>query len=351
MPSAAPHLTVARGFFLVLGVGVFYLFWQVLQPFVNVLVTAAIFAILLTPFERRLRERAGGRAWLSAAIVVACAFLVAVGPLAAAVVVAVQQAVDLARATVANPEWLAAFSLANHPLVSRLPEAFQTALLSLDLRTVAQTAASWVQGNLGSIFSSSASFVFSFFFFFVCLFFFLMDREKMMKELLALSPFRDKVDRAIAVRLVETVRGVVFGSLIVATVQGVLAMIGLTLFGVPGAVIWGSVAIVAAQIPMIGTATVMVPAIAYLFLTGNIGNGIGLLLWSSIAVGLIDNVLQPYIVGGRTRMHALLILIAMLGGVNAFGVIGFILGPTILAGVLVMVELYKAGILEKKDVA
>jgi predicted PurR-regulated permease PerM len=350
MATTSPHLTVARGFFLLLGVAVFYLFWQILQPFVTVLVTAAIFAILLTPFEKRLRH-AFGRPWLSAAVVVGLAFLVAVGPLATAVVIAVQQAVELAQATVANQEWLAAFSLASHPLMVALPEAFQKVILSVDVRVVAQTAASWAQANLGSIFSSSASFIFNFMFFFICLFFFLMDREKVMKELLSLSPFHDKVDRAIAVRLVETVRGVVFGSLIVATIQGILAMIGLTIFGVPGALIWGAAVIVAAQVPMVGTSVVMVPAIAYLFLTGNVGAGIGLSLWAGIAVGLIDNVLQPYIVGGRTRMHALLILIAMLGGVNAFGVIGFILGPTILAAVLVMVELYKAGILEKRDVA
>jgi predicted PurR-regulated permease PerM len=147
--------------------------------------------------------------------------------------------------------------------------------------------------------------------------------------------------------MIATVRGVVFGSLIIAMIQGVVAAVGLTLFGVPGALIWAGLVVIAAQVPMLGTSVIMLPAVGYLFLTGNTTQGIGLLVWSLVAVGLVDNILQPFIVGGRTRMHALLILLSMLGGLNVFGPIGFIFGPTILAAFLVMIELYRSGILEK----
>ena len=117
------------------------------------------------------------------------------------------------------------------------------------------------------------------------------------------------------------------------------------------AMLWASMVVIAAQIPMIGTSVVMLPAVAYLFVVGDSGSGIGLLVWSVLVVSTVDNVLKPYVVGGKTRMHGLLILVSMLGGLQAFGPIGFILGPTILAAFLVVIELYKAGILDHKGKA
>ncbi|NBX51902.1 AI-2E family transporter [bacterium] len=98
---------------------------------------------------------------------------------------------------------------------------------------------------------------------------------------------------------------------------------------------------------MLGTSVIMIPAVLYLFITGEAGSAIGLALWAGVAVGLVDNLLQPFIVGGRTHMHALLILLSILGGLEFFGPIGFILGPTILAALLVILEMYKGGYLER----
>src|SRR5690349_13160531 len=102
---------------------------------------------------------------------------------------------------------------------------------------------------------------------------------------------------------------------------------------------------------MLGTSTVTIPAVIYLLLIGHIPAAIGMAIWAMLAVGLVDNMVSPFIVGGRTKMHALLILLSILGGIQYFGPIGFILGPTILSALLVVLELYKSGILERKDVA
>ena len=174
----------------------------------------------------------------------------------------------------------------------------------------------------------------------------LVDRVKMYKEALRLSPLNDKTDANIVRRIVKTIRAVVLGALTIAIVQAIFATIGLWIFGVPQALLWGSLVVIAAQIPMLGAALVMVPAIAYLALTGHTVAAIGLTIWAIVFVGLIDNVLSPYLVGSKTKMPELLVLVAILGGIQLFGPIGFILGPTILAGVLVVTDLYKSGILE-----
>jgi predicted PurR-regulated permease PerM len=98
---------------------------------------------------------------------------------------------------------------------------------------------------------------------------------------------------------------------------------------------------------MVGMGLIMIPAITYLALTGATGAAIGLTLWGIIVVGLVDNILSPILVGGRTKMPELLVLLAILGGIQQFGPIGFIIGPVILSGLLVARDLYKAGILDK----
>lgn len=340
--------SIAKWFFLLFATGVAILFWNVISPYAIALVTAAIVAIVLAPLDRLFRTHVR-HPRLSALILLALVFFLLVGPIATVGVIVVQQALEVAGSTVANPGWIANFRLEELSLFRSLPGFARDQILAVDVVGVMRNVAQWASENVGALFQSGASFVLNLFIFFVALFYFLVDREKIAKEMLILSPLRDSVDHEIATRMVETVRGVIFGSLIVAVAQGILAGIGLTIFGVPGALLWACMVVVAAQIPMLGTAIVMLPAVAYLFVVGDTAAGIGLLVWSVVVVSSIDNVLKPYVVGGRTRMNGLLILVSMLGGLQAFGPIGFILGPTILAAFLVVIELYKAGILDKKE--
>jgi predicted PurR-regulated permease PerM len=350
MQNATQHEVVARGFFFGVAAIVFFLFWKIVEPFAIVLMTAGIVAIVLTPVERRLRKLTN-RAWLSSMIMVVIVFVVIVGPLATATIIMAQQALDIIRGTIANPDWVAHFNLAEQPLVMALPAFARDYLLSVNLPELLRNLAQWGSANAVAALSGGAELVFKTGIFFICLYFFLFEREKIGAELIKLSPFKDSVDRNIMVRMAETVRGVVFGSIIVSIIQGIVAAIGFTIFGVPGALLWAALVVVASQVPILGTSTITVPAVIYLLLVGHVPAAIGLAIWAGFAVGLVDNMVSPFIVGGRTKMHALLILLSILGGIQYFGPIGFIIGPTILAAFLVVLELYKAGILERKDVA
>lgn len=338
--------SLARWFFLLLALGIGYLFSQIISSFVITLLTAAMVAVLVTPFEQWLRIRLH-HPRISTAIVLLIVALVIIGPITTAGIIAAQQALDITQWFLVNPDWMVKVSEGTYAYLPVLPQFIQNVIGLVDISSLVQTIAEWTKSNGAEIFSSGAALVFKIFIFFICLYFFLVDREKILREVIALSPLKDSVDKNILSRMVQTVRGVVFGSIIVACIQGVIAAVGLTIFGVPGALIWAGLVIIAAQIPMLGTSTIMIPAVLYLFITGDTGAGIGLMIWSVFAVGLVDNLLQPFIVGGRTRMHALLILLSMLGGLEYFGPIGFIFGPTVLAALLVMVEMYKGGFLER----
>jgi predicted PurR-regulated permease PerM len=99
--------------------------------------------------------------------------------------------------------------------------------------------------------------------------------------------------------------------------------------GIPGAAFWGAIMIVLSMIPGIGTALIWIPAAGYLLLLGRYTGTIVFALWFILVVGLIDNFLRPRLVGKGAQMHELLVLLSTLGGLIAFGLAGFVIGPVI----------------------
>ena len=138
----------------------------------------------------------------------------------------------------------------------------------------------------------------------------------------------------------KAINSVIKGSLVIAIIQGILTGLGFTLFQVPNPALWGSIASITALIPGIGTALVLIPGILYLFFSFKIGLGFGLLAWGILAVGLIDNILGPTLVGRGTKIHPFLVLFGVLGGIQLFGPAGFIAGPLILSLLFALAEIY-----------
>lgn len=334
----------AKWFLIIVGAIIIFLFWKVIEPYAIVLVTAGIFGVILSPFESFLKKFVKSR-HLSAFITSLLVFLVVLLPLFLISILLVQEAAEVINWSISQALWLQSFDISQNFIFMSLPEAVQSQILAIDFVEIGRNVAEWVVAGLDNVLSRSAQLIFNTFIFFMALYYFLADKEKIYNFALEVSPLKDKLDAKIVDRIVHTVRSVVFSALIVASVQAVLATIGMTIFGVPGALLWGAIVIVAAQIPSIGVGLVMIPAISYLALTGSVWSAVGLLIWSVIVVGLIDNVLSPLILGARTKMPELLILISVLGGLQLFGPIGFILGPTILACVMVLVDLYRNGYL------
>jgi len=347
MPTKAQHQVIAKWFFIIAAVLVIFLFWQIIQPFALVLITATVATIIFAPIDRRL-QKVVKNSKLSAFIVVFGVFVLIALPLFILALLMVNQATELALTAVGEDGWLTNLDPASWTFVQLLPEAIQEAILAINFDLVIQ-AGGWLIENVAKVFSSMAVFVFQTLIFLVSFYYLLVDRHKLYKLILVLSPFKDEVDKKILQRGIMTVRSVVFGALAVAIIQGFFAAIGLTIFGVPGALIWAGLVIIATQIPLIGTTLILGPAVIYLYFSGSPGAAVGLLIWSVVTVGLIENLVAPTIVGNRTKMHGLLVLLSILGGIQAFGPIGFVVGPTILAGLLVVVDLYQAGILEKTN--
>lgn len=205
----------------------------------------------------------------------------------------------------------------------------------------AQSILSWSFTNLDSIVSNAAKFAFNVFILLIALYYMLRDGGNLKKSIIAMSPLLDQYDEEIFEKLEQAIFSVVRGSLGVSIVQGLLTMLGFWIFGIPNPILWGSLAAIASLIPGIGTAIILIPAILYLYITGSVIASVGLLVWSVLAVGLIDNFLGPYLVQKGVHVHEFLILLSVVGGLSFFGPIGFILGPLILSLLFALLEIYQ----------
>jgi predicted PurR-regulated permease PerM len=220
----------------------------------------------------------------------------------------------------------------------------------IDLKEQIEASSQWIVGNIGAIFASTVSTIFIFVISIIGAFYFFRDGKELLQVLIKASPLPDTEDEIIFSRMARAVRAVATGTLLLALLQGTLVSLGFFIFGIERAILWGSLASVGALMPGIGTTIVTVPAVIYLFTTGSIGPAVGLLIWSVFIVGLVDNIIGPYLIGRKNNMHPLIILISVLGGIGLFGPIGFIVGPVIVTLFLVLLEIYHQYILPDKRI-
>ncbi len=322
-------------FFVLLGAAL-YLMWQIIQPFVAPLVLAAIIATVSYPLYvqvlRTVRNLRGVAAFVTVVLIVLTIFL----PLSALGYVLFLQAREFYEAASASSG--AGIGEAVHNLERALQSYVPS--FSLDIAGYARQGAQWLTSHIGDIFAQTATTIFMLFVMLIALFYMLKDGSWFVKKLIALSPLPDSQDEEIMRRLSLAVRSVVLGTLVVALIQGVLTAFGFMLLGIPQPVLWGSVAALGALIPGVGTSFVFIGAIIYALLGGAYMVAIGLLVWGMLAVGLIDNLLGPYLMGRGTELHPLMVLLSVLGGIAFFGPVGFLIGPVALSFFTVLLELY-----------
>jgi len=172
-------------------------------------------------------------------------------------------------------------------------------------------------------------------------FFMFLQGDAFIEEIRSLSPL-DPAHNAEILRETETtIKVTVWGTVIVAFVQGFLGGVGFLIFGLPQPAFWGTVMIPASVIPLVGSAIIWGPAAVYLLFTGSIFAGVGLIIWGGVLVSIVDNILRPLIVKGHSTTPSILILFSILGGLEYFGIIGFILGPLILSFLLSLLRIYR----------
>jgi predicted PurR-regulated permease PerM len=169
-----------------------------------------------------------------------------------------------------------------------------------------------------------------------------------MEKLKKIMPLKLHHQKQVFQQLDETTYAIIYGSLLIAAVQGAAGALGFFIFGVSSPVAWGVMMAIFALLPFIGTAIIWLPVTAVMIVQGLSTNspnitlkGIGLLLYCAIIVSSMDNVLKPHIIGKKARIHPVLVLLGVLGGLAFFGFVGFIIGPLILAVFMTFLDIYE----------
>ena len=171
-------------------------------------------------------------------------------------------------------------------------------------------------------------------------FFVIRDKEKILEGIKELLPFPKSLKEKIFQSTKDVTVSVIYGQLTIGLIEGVISSIGFFLFKVPNPILFSILITLAGILPAVGPTIVWIPLAVYLFATGNTVSGIGVVVFGLIT-GLVTNILNPIIVSKRTKMNALAILLAMIGGLLFFGILGLILGPLIIGYFLIFLDIYK----------
>jgi predicted PurR-regulated permease PerM len=204
----------------------------------------------------------------------------------------------------------------------------------------AQSSSTFLVTQVKGIAQNVLAFTINFIIALFTLFFVLRDGAEFLSRVQRLLPMDREHQERLLRNVVDAVTAVVHGTLVVATVQGLLAGLAYWALGVPFAALWGVVTAFAALLPVGGSTMVTVPASIYLFLQGETVRGLILLIWSLGVVGMVDNILKPLLIGNRLGVPVLFLFFGILGGLALFGALGIILGPAIFALLRALLDLY-----------
>ncbi|MCA9354026.1 MAG: AI-2E family transporter [Candidatus Kaiserbacteria bacterium] len=324
-----------------------YMVWLIMAPFVSALALAAIIVTICHPLYTRIRQivprKNKSLAAFASTMIVLIAVIIPVTIVSSLVVkeiVSFYQELETGGHSFQNS-------------IATLESSIQTFApgFQIDLTEQIKVTAQWLTGNLGAIFASTLSTIFVFFIAMIGSFYFFRDGKEFLQLVIKASPLPDHEDQIIFDRMGRAVRAVATGTLLVALIQGTLVAVGFSIVGLgERAILWGSIASLGALVPGVGTTIVTAPAIIYLFFTGHLVSGVILLIWSMLIVGLVDNLIGPYLISRGNNLHPFIILISVLGGISLFGPVGFVIGPVVVTLFLVLLEIYNQYIVQEKKI-
>jgi predicted PurR-regulated permease PerM len=341
--------TWSRWFFAACILYVLYLAYRLVEPYLVPIFLAVVLVVVAGPLYDLLLRWLGQRRALASAVSCLIIFVILVLPFFFMAGVITAQALDL-------------YNTVSHQLsTAQLQKLFDEGLgrldpyldylrqhLGFDQAAVVKHVGEWVKevsnllySNLASLVKGFTNVLISFVLILFVTFYLFMDGHRMGERLLALSPLPIELNQRIRDDFLASLRSTLKGTVVLAFIQGLGCGLGFWVFGVPNAPFWGTVMVFASVVPLVGTALVWVPACVYLLVLGHWGQAIGVGVWSLVVGTISDNFLRPRLLGGSGSIHPLLTFFSVLGGLAAFGMVGLILGPLVLAMLLSLVDVYQ----------
>jgi predicted PurR-regulated permease PerM len=331
------HEKIQTAFFIALvaliGFGAFLIF----KPFLTVCLFSIFLAVALYPVYLWILRKNKDRKISSAIITVILVLVVVIIPAIIISILLLQQtgaAYSGILSNITNGGFAQSIAEFESKIQTLVP-GFQ-----LNIESYLTGGLSWAVNNLDKIISGFSNIILYVVLISFFLYYLFVYGADLVTKLIGWSPMEDSLDKKIIAQIKLSINSVVRGYLFIAVLQGIMAGIGLWIFGFPNAVIGGTFTGIASFIPFFGTSIVMVPSAVFMAMSGHLGAGIGILIWGFTMVHMIDNLLMPYMLNRGLKLNQFLSLLAVLGGLSAFGPVGFIVGPIVLSLVMVLIDIY-----------
>lgn len=341
MTNKAFYITLMIAFVLVFG----YLGYLILKPFFIPIAWAVVLSILFYPpysfVLKYLRWKSG-----ASLIVLVIILIVILGPVSYLSILLVNE-LRMITSSVNTGGIDALKEMTRHPAIGNFLEPVMSFFNITEeelQRAVGESMRQFGQDMLGSIRKGITGIItgfLDFIFMTVSIFFLFKDSPGLVKKVLDYVPFSNEQKEILVKRIKDIVIATIYGGVVVGIVQGSAGGLAFALLGISSPVLWGFAMAIASFLPLIGPFVIWMPAAVFLFVQGAVGKGIALILIGAFGISLIDNFLRPAIIGTRTKMPFLLLFFTVLGGIKVFGLIGFILGPLILAVFLSVIEVFR----------
>ena len=308
-----------------------YLVFRIYEPFLAALGWAAILVIFFYPMHGRLsRKFSSTRAAVFSTLAVTILLIV---PVILVTTLFVREAVSVSRG------FQHSITEENAPTVAKqwawiaqhVPGLDPNANVTEMIEQGVQKEAGFLAERLGTVLRNIAEFLFDLFVMIFAMFYFFRDADQFLDGVRSILPFDAEHRDILMTQTRDLISASVTTSLILAAIQGVIGGIGFALTGLPTPLFWGVAMAFFSLVPVVGSGLIFVPAALWLGFTGHWGRAILLLVICAGVSAIVDNVLRPLLLGGRTELSALVIFISVVGGVGMFGMLGLVLGPILVA--------------------
>lgn len=340
----------ARRFFFILLIAASILIVAVMRPIASALFLAAVLAGVLWPLHQRLTQCLRGRSALSASLFVLGVVILLLGPVVAFAAFAITEGIEGLRflSQTVRSEGVAG-------LVERLPPQLGHLMRQALDRLPAEAEADWIRsfqkqvsaqgGNaaiaVGATLSATGVFFYQTTMMLIAFYFLLLQGAELVSWLDELLPLKRGQTLELLAEFKKVSFAVILSTVLTSAVQAAIALIGYLIASVPHAIFFTGVTFFAAFLPAVGAGAVCLVAAALLFATGHPYAALFLALWGLIIVGLVDNLVKPLLIRAGMHMNGAVVFFSLIGGLGAFGAVGLLLGPLVVALFLSLLRIYQ----------
>lgn len=318
---------------IVLTVAIFF-------PFLTVVVMAAAFSVVLDPVYRWLKKNVTRNiSWMASVITVIMFLILLCAPLFTIGTLVFNQTQDVYN-SISESKGTNTFTQSIDIAVNK----FMPNGVGFDTQGKITEVVSFLSGHITGFFTSTLKTVLMFILMIFAIFYLLKDGDEWKNGLIKILPLSAENVKKILSKLGNSINSILRGYFFIAIIQGLSVGVGFALFNVPNAALWGVVASIASFIPTIGTSIVCLPAIIFLYYTGMELQALGLLIWSVVLVGLVDNAIAPFLISKNSEISSIFILFSILGALVLVGPVGILIGPLCLTLLYTLVSIYRKDI-------